>query len=59
VVSGWQFVVTASIGVAVYPADCATADELVKCADTAMYCAKKRGGGAAFFDGVRKESASA
>ena len=54
-----QFVVNASIGVAVYPADGATGDELVKCADTAMYSAKKRGGGAAFFDGVGKESASA
>jgi len=40
-VGGRQFVVNASIGVAVYPVDGATGDELIKSADTAMYRAKK------------------
>jgi diguanylate cyclase (GGDEF)-like protein len=47
-----QFVVNASIGVAVFPLDGTTADELIKSADTAMYRAKKRGSGCVFFDNV-------
>jgi len=35
--------VTASIGVAYYPADGASAESLMACADAAMYCAKQRG----------------
>jgi diguanylate cyclase (GGDEF)-like protein len=40
-----QRIVTASIGVAVGPAGFRTADEMVAAADTAMYDAKRRGGG--------------
>jgi diguanylate cyclase (GGDEF)-like protein len=58
-VGGWQFVVNASIGVAVYPGDGATGDELIRSADTAMYRAKKHEGGCEFFDQVEKEPASA
>ncbi len=58
-VGGWQFVVKASIGIAVYPTDAAIGEELIGNADAAMYLAKKRGGGSAFFDSVEKESASA
>lgn len=57
-VDSWKFVVKASVGIAVYPVDGATGDELIGNADTAMYCAKKRGGGSAFFDRIDKESAS-
>lgn len=38
-----QFSVSCSIGVAMYPNDGATLDELIKCADTAMYRVKDRG----------------
>ncbi len=44
-----QLVVAASMGVAVYPHDGATSDELIRNADTAMYRAKKNGGGSVFF----------
>ena len=54
-----QFVVNASIGVAVYPVDGATGDELIKNADTAMYRAKKHKRGCEFFASVEKESAPA
>jgi diguanylate cyclase len=54
-----QFVVNASIGVAVYPADGATGDELIKSADTAMYRAKQQRIGCVFFDAVEKQPASA
>ncbi len=54
-----QFVVNASIGVAVYPLDGATGDELIKSADTAMYRAKKHESGCVIFDTVEKESTSA
>ena len=37
-----------SIGIALYPADALTADDLVKCADMAMYRAKRDGSGFAF-----------
>lgn len=47
-----QRVVNASIGVAVYPADGATGDELIKAADTAMYRAKRLGSGCVFFGNV-------
>lgn len=37
-----------SIGIALYPADALTADDLVRCADRAMYQAKRDGSGFAF-----------
>ncbi len=42
-VEGRQMSVTPSIGIAVFPHDGHTADELIKNADTAMYAAKSRG----------------
>lgn len=51
-VGGSQRVVHASIGVAVYPVDGATGDELIKAADTAMYRAKRLGSGCVFFGNV-------
>jgi len=38
-----RYVVTASIGIALYPQDARDADGLVRCADLAMYGAKARG----------------
>jgi diguanylate cyclase (GGDEF)-like protein len=54
-----QFVVNASMGVAVYPDDGATGAELVQNADTAMYRAKEHQSSFMFFDRIGKESASA
>ncbi len=38
-----QFSVSCSIGVAMFPADGLSLDDLIKCADTAMYSVKERG----------------
>ena len=44
-----SFSVGASMGVALYPADGLTLDDLIKCADTAMYRVKERGRGSFLF----------
>jgi diguanylate cyclase (GGDEF)-like protein/PAS domain S-box-containing protein len=41
-IAGLRLRVRASIGIAVHPEDAATADELVRCADVAMYQAKQQ-----------------
>ncbi|MEO8315172.1 MAG: EAL domain-containing protein [Pseudomonadota bacterium] len=48
--------VLASIGIALFPADGADLDELVRNADLAMYCAKDSGRGAAVFYNARMAS---
>lgn len=40
---GYLFHINASIGISLYPEDGSTAEELLKNADTAMYCAKNLG----------------
>lgn len=45
--------VRASIGIATYPRDADTTDGILQCADSAMYFAKRRGLGMAFFDECR------
>jgi len=42
--AGQELLVTASIGISIYPQDGADAESLVKCADAAMYQAKTGGG---------------
>ncbi|HVC10870.1 MAG TPA: diguanylate cyclase [Burkholderiales bacterium] len=42
-VAGHELVVTASIGISIYPLDGADAESLLKCADAAMYQAKQSG----------------
>jgi diguanylate cyclase (GGDEF)-like protein/PAS domain S-box-containing protein len=43
VLDGMTFTLSCSIGIALYPADGQTADDLIKNADTAMYRVKERG----------------
>ncbi len=43
VVEHYRFALSASIGVAIYPNDSSTRDELLACADAAMYSAKEAG----------------
>ena len=43
IIDGNELFVTASIGIAVYPADGDSADHLLRHADAAMYEAKRRG----------------
>ena len=42
-IDGSDLYITTSIGISIYPSDGRNADELLKNADTAMYCAKDRG----------------
>ncbi|MGZ8180996.1 MAG: EAL domain-containing protein [Methylobacter sp.] len=46
---GHSFSVGLSAGIALYPLDGLTGDELLKCADIAMYRVKNRGGGYCFY----------
>jgi diguanylate cyclase (GGDEF)-like protein len=43
-IDGYRFSLSASIGVAIYPDDAGTRDDLLACADAAMYAAKDDGG---------------
>jgi diguanylate cyclase (GGDEF)-like protein len=43
VVDHYRFALSASLGVAIYPNDASARDELLACADTAMYSAKEAG----------------
>jgi diguanylate cyclase (GGDEF)-like protein/PAS domain S-box-containing protein len=49
IVNGRAFSVGVSIGIACYPVDALTAEDLLKCADIAMYHAKSSGGGSFFY----------
>jgi diguanylate cyclase (GGDEF)-like protein/PAS domain S-box-containing protein len=53
---GVEVFVRASMGVATFPDDAATADELTRAADRAMYAAKARGGGVANLDASERGS---
>jgi diguanylate cyclase len=54
-----QPVINASLGIAIYPDDGTSEEELIKNADTAMYRAKKAGVGCIFFNPPETEGASA
>ena len=44
-INGYEFILTASIGICIYPEDGTSLDDLLKNANMAMYKAKKTGGG--------------
>jgi diguanylate cyclase (GGDEF)-like protein len=53
VISERELHLTGSIGISIYPEDGHAADTLIKCADTAMYEAKRKGPGTYQFFGPK------
>ena len=51
-IEGYRLEVGASVGVALYPEHGISVVELLRCADVAMYVAKRRGSGYALYDGA-------